>query len=212
MKYHAFVERFSKLPLLEPACLLEGSKNLRQMYVQLSRWQKTGRLIQLCRGFYVLPESYRKTEPSEVFVASRLHGPSYVSLEKALEYHGVIPEAVSVYTSVTSKRPLRYETPLGIFDYRHIQAPLFWGYESVTLNRQTGFMARPEKAFLDLFYLRPIEISPASLKELRIENFEKFDARWLKKAAARFGKEKMVRAADCLIEYLRPEKGRKARP
>ncbi|MBN1526451.1 MAG: hypothetical protein JW919_02555 [Candidatus Omnitrophica bacterium] len=122
-------------------------------------------------------------------------------MEKALEYHDMIPEAVRVYTSVTTKRPGRFNTKIGIFDYRHIRTSLFWGYVSVTLNKQTAFMATPEKALLDLFYLRGVEASGHYLQEMRLQNIEKIDKKKLLQFAGRFQKPKMIRTAAEIIKY-----------
>ncbi|MCD4780606.1 MAG: hypothetical protein K8S27_08695 [Candidatus Omnitrophica bacterium] len=78
-------------------------------------------------------------------------------MEKVFEFHDLIPEAVNSFTSVIPKRHAYFETLIGRFDYRHIRESLFWGYQSVTLHGQTAFMALPEKALLDFFYLFPYE-------------------------------------------------------
>jgi hypothetical protein len=78
---------------------------------------------------------------------------SYVSLQSALAYYGMIPEHVPVTTSVSTSRPARWETTLGIYDFRHIQIPFFDGFRVVDLGeQQQAFIAIPEKspAGLDL--------------------------------------------------------------
>jgi hypothetical protein len=57
-------------------------------------------------------------EPMEI--ANPLYGPSYISLEYALSYYGLIPERVESITSVTTKRSKKFITPLGSFSYEHI--------------------------------------------------------------------------------------------
>src|SRR3989338_11589613 len=56
----------------------------------LHRYKKGGFILQLKRGFYVFPDFL----PPDVYVANKLYSPSYISLEFALSYHGVIPETV----------------------------------------------------------------------------------------------------------------------
>lgn len=203
MKFEAFAEGVAQLPVIESRNCVRYFRDERHMYVQLSRWQKGDRLIQLARGIYVLAPRYRKIECFEPYVAGLLRWPSYVSLEKALEHHGVIPEAVPVYTSVTTQRPTRCDTPAGVFDYRHLQAKLFWGYQSVTVNRQTGFVALPEKALLDLIYLKPVAVSRDYFEEMRLENLETFRERRLRRFAARFNKPKISKAVECFLEFLK---------
>ena len=122
---------------------------------QLSRWVRAGKVLQLRRGLYALAEPYRKVEPEPFLVANRLTAPSYVSLQSALSFHGVIPEYVPVVVSVTRDRPSRWDNFVGSFLYRHVKAEMFFGYTRTDLgNGQHGFVARPEKALLDLRRLR----------------------------------------------------------
>ena len=62
-------------------------------------------------------ESYRLCVRA---IANHMVPVSYVSLQSAPAYFGSIPEYVPVTTSVTTGRPGRWGTPLGVFDFRHI--------------------------------------------------------------------------------------------
>ena len=154
----------------------------------------------------MLSKPYRKIEVYEPYVASLLKKPSYISLEKALEYHDLIPEAVAVYTSVTTKRPYRYISNIGVFDYRHIKISLFWGYDSVSVNGQTAFIASPEKALLDFFYIRGSDASVEYIDELRLQNLEDVDVGKLNEYARRFKKPGMRRIAGMLEKYIQKER------
>ena len=145
---------------------------------------------------------FQKTACSQNFLASELKSPSYVSLEKALEYHGLIPEAVFTVTSVTTKRPGSYETALGKFEYQHIHPRLFWGYFSVAVEGQVWFLAHPEKALLDFVYLRAVHLTREYLGEWRLQNFENVDRTRLLEYGRRFEKPGMLRAAQTLAEYM----------
>lgn len=201
MNFYEFVKRMRDLPLIETGNVIEGFSSRNALEVQMTRWTKQRKLIQLRRGIYVLSEPYKKVELFEFHLASVIERPSYISLEKALEYHNLIPEGVAVYTSVTTQRPGRYTTELGTFDYRHIQVPLFWGYEAVTVRHETAFMALPEKALLDLFYLKPVEPSLDYLEGLRLQNVEKINGEKLLAFARRFKKPKILQAAQVIQEY-----------
>ncbi len=203
MKFIEFVQAFGRLPLIETENLLAGAADSAAIKVQLSRWTRSGKIIQLKRGVYLLAESYRRVEPYEPFIASILKKPSYLSLEKALEHHHLIPESVPVYTSVTPKGPARFISELGSFNYRHIQPSLFWGYESVTVRRQTAFIATPEKALLDLIYLKAGEISGDYLEEMRLENLQALRPTRVLAHAARFNMPRMARAARVLTAFIR---------
>ena len=202
MKWEDFVKKVGKLPVIDTKLLLTGVKDK----VQISRWQKAGKLIQLKRGFYVLSETHRKVNLFEPHISFLLKKPSYVSLEKALEYYGLIPEGVPVYTAVTSKRAAKFTSEAGVFTYRHIKQPLFWGYESVTVNSQTGFIAFPEKALLDLVYFHGIDISLNYLEGLRLQNVNKLNLGILLKFAGRFKSLGMMKAASIIKKYIEQNK------
>ncbi len=159
MKWGDFLNLVGDLPVINTEVLVVGVANPGAVKVQLSRWRRAGKLIQLKKGFYVLAAAYRKIDIYELYVASFLKRPSYVSLEKALEFYGLIPEAVPIYTSVTPKRQGKFISKIGIFEYQHIKDSLFWGYDSISMNKQTAFIASPEKALLDLIYFKGMNIS-----------------------------------------------------
>ena len=203
MKFDDLLSRVNKLPVFETEMLLSGVSESGAIKVQISRWEKAGKLVQLKRGIYLLSEAYRKVEIFEPYLAAILKKPSYISLQKALEYHGLIPEAVMNYTSVTTKRPGKFVSDIGVFDYRHMQRRLFWGYTSVTVRRQTAFMAEPEKALLDFFYLNGLSrVDPAYIEGMRLQNLDKIHPEKLLKYAAKFQSPGVTRAADLVVQYM----------
>ena len=80
--------------------------------------------------------------------------PSYISMEYALFFYGVIPEFVADLTCITTKKTQRYKNKLGNFIYQHITPRAFTGFSAVK-NEQglRYFMADLEKALVDFFYL-----------------------------------------------------------
>jgi len=208
MKWAEFLKKIGDLSVVETEILLAGVADPRPIKVQISRWQKSGKLIQLKRGIYLLSEPYRKQQINELYLASILNRPSYISLEKALEYYDMIPEAVKVYTSVTTKRPCKFISEIGIFSYRHLKKSLFWGYSSKKVDKQTVFIALPEKALLDFFYLNGMKISLDYLVELRLQNIERIDLEKLLEFAGRFSKPGMLQAASMVKEYVRSHKNK----
>jgi len=71
----------------------------------LHRYKKIGFILQIKRGLYAFPDNL----PPDAYIANKLYSPSYISLEFALSYHGVIPETVYEITSVTTKATRRFE-------------------------------------------------------------------------------------------------------
>lgn len=205
MKWEEFIKAFGTLPIIKSEMLSVGETDPRPLKVQISRWQKQGKLIQLKRGTYVLAEPYRKTTVYEPYLAATLKQPSYISMEKAFEFHNLIPERVNTYTCVTTKRPEQIETKLGIFNYQHVKIGLFWGYRNTTINRQTGFVALPEKALLDFFYLNEVKISFDYLMEMRLQNFENINLKRLIAFAKKFNKPGILKAAKIIKKYIEQE-------
>jgi len=204
MKWSEVLALIGEEPLFESAQLMAGRDSPAQIHRQLCRWEASGRVIQLRRGLYALAPPYARVTPHPLAIASRLQRPSYVSLESALAHHGLIPEAVPAVTSVTTGRPARIDTPLGTFLYRHIQVPLFRGYGHLPLApRQSCFMARPAKALLDLFYLKPGRVGAAFIEELRLAANESLDPARLEELAEEIGKPKLIVAARLAAEWLR---------
>src|SRR3989344_5083863 len=65
----------------------------------LYRYHKKKYITRIKRGLYTFPD----VSVSELFIACKLCEPSYISLETALSYWGVIPETVYEITSITPK-------------------------------------------------------------------------------------------------------------
>ena len=129
---------------------------------RLSHWVATGRVYQLRRGLSALAPPYQKSKPHPFLVANRMVRPSYVSLQVALAFYGLIPDVVPMVTAVTTGRPGHWKTPLGAYAFRHLQTDRFFGYRGVDLGKnQQASVATPEKALLDLVYLAPEGDAPA---------------------------------------------------
>jgi len=116
----------------------------------LHRYKKHGFILQIKRGFYVFPDAL----PPDVYVANKLYSPSYVSLEFALSYYGIIPETVYEITSVTTKATRRFETLGKIFSFRKIKKGAYTGYGVEQQGGLSFYIADAEKAFVDTNYLR----------------------------------------------------------
>lgn len=108
-------------------------------------------IIRVKKGLYILGDNYRRRPYSKELLANLIHGPSYISMEYALQYYGMIPERVEAVTSVTTNRSRRFMTPLGLFVYHSIPMPLFpIGMTRVEIDADTAFlMATREKALCD---------------------------------------------------------------
>jgi hypothetical protein len=131
--------------------LSPGARN-----ILIHRAVESGEVHQLKRGLYVLSDPFRKTHPHPFAVAPMLYAPSAISLESALAFHGLIPEAVYQTTSTTPKRTCRFSTALGEFVYHAVPSShALAGIESIKLDDHFwAFVATPFRAIADLVYLR----------------------------------------------------------
>lgn len=118
---------------------------------KISHLIKTGEIIRIKKGLYVLNKSYRRGNVSLEHLSNLIFGPSYVSLEYALSYYGFIPEKVETVTAVTTGRSRQFQTPLGVFTFRSITLSQFSsGMEVIDIEQDIRFMmASPEKALAD---------------------------------------------------------------
>lgn len=208
MKWQSLLELVANEPVFSSTLLLSGKVSAQQVRLQLSRWVKDGRLIQLRRGLYALSPVWRKVEPHPFVIANRLQRGSYVSAQSALAFHGMIPEYVPVVTSVGPGRPETVRNPMGSYQFNHLARQLLFGYSQIGVAAgQFAFVASPEKALLDLVHLTPGADSEKYFKELRLQNSEALDAATMIDLAQRSEKPKLLRAARLVGPLLEEERG-----
>ena len=130
--------------------------------VQLGRFVKKGLIIRIKRGLYC----FDPKKIDELELASWLYQPSYISLETALNYYGLIPDIPQTVTSVCLTTTKRVHNQFGSFSYAKIKPSLFSGFVKVKSADSDSFfnLAEKEKALLDYFYLRKIK----SIADLRL--------------------------------------------
>jgi predicted transcriptional regulator of viral defense system len=202
MEFNSLLKLLGDESIFESSILLAGNVDPKEIRIQLSRWVKSGKIQQLRRGVYTIAPPYQKFQPHPFLIANHLQKASYVSLQSALSFHGLIPELVNITSSVSTGRPERLETALGVYEFRHIKTELFFGYHMTDLGRQSAFVATPEKALLDLLYLQPGSYSVAYLQALRLQNTEKLEKDILSKQAERTNSPKLINAVKGILQFL----------
>ena len=122
---------------------------------KISVWLKNGSLVRVKKGLYVFGDNVSQRPHSLELLANLIYGPSAISLRYALSFHGLIPERVSVITSITNKRNKQFATPVGHFTYRYLNQHRYaMGIElKMSATGSSFLMASPEKALCDLVYL-----------------------------------------------------------
>ena len=130
-------------------------------------------------------------------LAASIYGPSYLSFEYALSYHGLIPEAVRVFTCATfeKKKAKRYDTPFGVFTYRDVPSDAY--PHGVELKKEGDYwyrLATPEKALCDKLYtLAPVsnagELGELLMQDLRIDEdaLRRLDLRAITDLSEKYG-------------------------
>jgi len=154
MKYLDFRKKIGVLPLL-------GTKDLKVLFPRvpkhnlrnnLRNWVDKGYLVNIRRGFYIPADLAEEIDP--MVIASKIYFPSYVSLEAALGYYGIIPEAVFTTTSVTTRKTFAFSAEkFGNFSYQKIKQEAFGGFATLKDNNISFNLALPEKALVDWFYI-----------------------------------------------------------
>lgn len=131
--------------------LLDGLKRYARPRDKITSLLRRGDIVRVKKGLYIFGENYRRRPYSREVLANLIFGPSYISLEYALHWHGLIPERVEAVTSVTCGRSHRFLTPVGLFTYWGIPLGAFWhGMDQFEVGSGQHFlMAGPEKALCD---------------------------------------------------------------
>lgn len=137
------------------------------------RWIASGEILRLRRNLYTFPE-YLQIPDSALYFANQIYRPSYVSLHTALHFHGVIPEEVVQFTSVSTLKTAYFQNAFGSYTFHHISASYMFGYELKKAEGQVPFviqMATPEKAIIDLLHLYPEYSSAEDMLNLRMNEY-----------------------------------------
>lgn len=138
---------------------LFGIKKDNTAYKVAEKLIKKEFLLPLKKGIYA--STFR--EPSDFEIANCIYTPSYISLESALNYYGILSQFPYTITSAAAKKTRRFEVKGKEYEYTQISKKLFWG-----MRKEKEFLiATPEKALLDAIYL--------AAKGARRFDFKEFD-------------------------------------
>lgn len=128
----------------------------KSVHNKISELEKFGILIRLKKGMYVVSPKESGKLVSVELIANHLYGPSYVSMESALRYYGLIPESVYSIQSMTIKHSREFKNSLGQFEYTQCARESFSIGVRQEIKSNTSFLiACPEKALCDLIIHTP---------------------------------------------------------
>ncbi|MGB9749944.1 MAG: type IV toxin-antitoxin system AbiEi family antitoxin domain-containing protein [Caldisericia bacterium] len=151
MKLNEYLEFFKKyyykkLFTLNDISIVTGiSKKI--LSVELNRLVKKNLIERISKNIYINPFN----KPSIDEISMFLKYPSYISMEYALFIQNIMSQALFSVTLITTQYPYEFHYGNYSFEYHHIKKELFFGYYELQPNI---YYAYPEKALLDLIYIR----------------------------------------------------------
>ena len=160
--------------------LMSHLHNYRAPAQKINELLKAKVIIRVKKGLYIFGPQFSREAYSKKLLANWIYGPSYISLQSALSFYGLIPERVNSMMSVTCKRDKNFSTPVGDFTYRYLSLKKYpLGVSRVLIDPfRHVFMASPEKALIDTLTLTPRlvhgphELDDLLFKDLRINQQE----------------------------------------
>lgn len=144
------IRSYSSQPLTHQL-LLSLLKGYKRPNDKVHALLQEGVLESIRKGLYIAGPVMNTNKPEPFLLANHISGPSYVSLDAALAYYGLIPERVYEVSSMTTKASRSFNTPMGLFSYTRLPLPYYsFGIRHVKLSAdQYVMMASPEKALFD---------------------------------------------------------------
>jgi len=129
------------------------------LYKLLQRLEKAGVISRVIKGKY----HFLFREINDFELANFLVNPSYISLESALSFYGILPQFPYTITSITPLKSKKIIYQEKEYEFSHLKTKYFLGFE----KKDNFLIAVPEKALLDELYLMA--------KKLRKIHFEDLD-------------------------------------
>jgi hypothetical protein len=194
------LESFKNIPI-DYTVLANSMSNYKYPKDKISAMCKREELIRLKKGLFIVSPTISHKSLSRELIANHIYGPSYISLESALSFYGLIPEKVYTVRSITIKRAKNFKTPLGSFEFLTANPdyfPIGLRYELVN-NEFSFIIASPEKAISDMI-IQTSNLRLQSLKAVRIyleddlridfETLKNFDGRIIERCIDKGNKKK----------------------
>lgn len=180
------VKDYKSEPILDTLRVKEGLIDFGDKRGKVARMIHAGELIQLRRGLYAT-----RLNINPYCFAASIYGPSYISFDTALSFHGLIPEAVYEITSATWKRSKEFENTFGRYRYRAVPSRVYpVGIERRTEGGIPFLIASPTKALCDRIALEPRMRSMSDVRQwaelMRLNDEHTFDPVILKTCAEKY--------------------------
>lgn len=139
------------------------------LYKLLQRLEKNKVTERIIQGKY--KSLFKETNDFEL--ANFLVNPSYISLESALSFHGLLSQFPYSLTSITPLKSRKVTYKDKEYEFAHLEKKYFWGF----IKKDNFLMASPEKALLDELYflakkLRTVHLEDLDLSPLNKKEFQ----------------------------------------
>ena len=187
--------------------------DIQTLTAKAKRIEEKNDIIRLKRGIYVVSPEISGKLLNEFLIANHLYGPSYVSMQSALRFYGLIPERVYGITSMTTGLAKRYSNKIAEFTYVHCPENYYnVGVRSQQEEGMSFLIATREKALCDLMIYTPnlnlrylSEIKSFLKEDLRFEmdELKTFDLDLLRECQKRGRKKGMISQLIKIIENER---------
>jgi hypothetical protein len=190
MDLYQSIRNFSSQPLTHQL-LSSLLKDYKRPNDKIHELISAGIIEPVKKGLYLPSAKISKKRTEPFLLANHMLGPSYVSFDSALSYHGLIPERVFEISSATTKATRRFDTPIGSFSFIRLPLPYYsFGIRQVEIGEnQNILIASPEKALFDKiintvglklrskiaareYVIEDLRIDEEQLKQLDIEAME----------------------------------------
>jgi predicted transcriptional regulator of viral defense system len=195
-------------PVIKMNLIEKLGYNRESLRRQLNNWINSGDVVQLKKGLYLVLSVDKSYNSSKFYLANIVYGDnSYISLESALSFYGLIPERVDRVTSVTTSKTKSFQNSVGIFEYKSIKKDYYDYFTNIKDEyRKSVRMATAEKALLDFIYLRSTiaQVQDPEYFEngLRLQNLEILNTEVLDKMTKLYSERKMNLAVSTLKELI----------
>lgn len=133
-------------------------------YECIQRMLKKDIIKTVVHGVYEMAD-----KPLSAFEKAQAINPnSYISLETALNVHGILPQFPHTITSVTTGKTKTVDSGQS-YAYFHIKSELFTGYTKID-----GYLiATPEKALVDYLYFASKGLRSADISEFDLTHVDR---------------------------------------
>lgn len=122
-------------------------------------------IVRISKGYYYLTSD----KPSVFELAHIIYHPSYISLDSALNYYGILIQTPQEITSVTTKLATVVDKDSKRFSYSHLDQKYFTDYQKIE-----GFLiATPEKALIDAMFFVALGRGSLAIEELNLASINK---------------------------------------